>query len=169
MWDKKDIPHKGWSCVDMVDLREDEYCMDIETLKSEIYEQCQMCNQEGIRYVHIMEHPDYVGRLRVGRICAEKMESDYSAPKKRENGLRNRNSRMKNFFKREWKLNQKGNYVLKYKRELITIMLSKYNESEYGIAYNDTYTWKYKKRKIKDLKTARLAAFYIVNDNRTIF
>ena len=84
-WGTKDVPHKGWVCVGMLDLGEDADDMDFETRRSEIYEECEMCNQEGIRYVHIMEHPQYEGQLRVGCVCAEKMENDYYAPRDREN------------------------------------------------------------------------------------
>lgn len=135
--------------------------MDFETRKEELYEQCEMCRQEGIRYVHIMEHPEYVGHLRVGCVCAQKMENDYYAPRDRENTLRNRHNRKMNFLKHEWQLRSNGNLVLKYKGRYITIMPSKYNKSEYGVAYDGEYIWYYQRKKIKDIRTAKLAAFDI--------
>lgn len=71
-WDKKDIPHKGWTEIGMEDLGEEaEFGEDIE------YERCEMCGNEKIRYVHIMTHPEFPGELRVGCICACHMTDDY--------------------------------------------------------------------------------------------
>ena len=54
LWDQPNIPHKGWSYVGIVDLGEECSCdEEVE------YEQCQMCGKERIRYIHILEHPDY--------------------------------------------------------------------------------------------------------------
>lgn len=48
-WDQPGVPHKGWHCVDVVDLRADGGPAD------EIdYATCQMCGNEKIRYVHVM-------------------------------------------------------------------------------------------------------------------
>lgn len=161
LWDKEGIPHKGWTCDEMIDLGEDAEDIDFDTRKAEFYEQCEMCSQEGIRYIHIMKHPQYNGQLRVGRICAEKMENDYIVPKERERELINRHNRKINFLKKEWKFNKNNNLVLKYKGKYITIMKSKYHKDEYGIAYDGNYIWNYKNNKIKDIKTAKLAAFDI--------
>lgn len=165
LWDRKNVPHRGWICIGMIDLGEDADDMDFETRKLELYEQCEMCRQEGIRYVHIMEHPEYDGHLRVGCVCAEKMENDYSAPRDRENSLRNRHNRKMNFLKREWDFRANGNFVLKYKGRYITIMQSKYNKSEYGVAYDNEYIWRYQGRKIRDIRTAKLAAFDIFDQD----
>jgi hypothetical protein len=51
--DQPGVPHKGWHCVDVVDLRADG-----EPADETDYATCQMCGNEKIRYVHIMEHPD---------------------------------------------------------------------------------------------------------------
>ena len=161
LWDKEGVPHKGWTCVDMIDLGEDSEDMNFETRKAELYEKCEMCNQEGIRYVHIMEHPKYDGQLQVGCICAEKMENEYTAPREREKNLKNRHKRKMNFLKRDWECRSNGNIVLKYKGNYITIMHSKYNQSYYGVAYAREFIWTYQGEKIKDIKTARLAAFNI--------
>lgn len=161
LWDKKDVPHKGWICVEMIDLGEDAEGMDFETRKAELYEMCEMCNQEGIRYVHVMEHPEYEGQLRVGCICAENMENDYIAPREREKNLRNRQKRKMNFLKNDWQYRANGNMVLKYKGRYITIMKSKYNPSCYGIAYGGNFIWEYRGKKIRDIRTAKLAAFEV--------
>lgn len=52
-WDQPGVPHKGWHCVDVVDLR-----ADVESADETDYATCQMCGNEKVRYVHVMEHPD---------------------------------------------------------------------------------------------------------------
>jgi hypothetical protein len=75
-WDKPEVPHKGWSFVTMEDAK-DASCT------------CEMCGNEHVRYVHIMSHPGHQ-TLRVGRICAEKMQNDYLAPRQREQEFKRR-------------------------------------------------------------------------------
>jgi hypothetical protein len=50
---------------------------------------CEMCGNEHVRYVHLMAHPAYA-TLRVGRVCAEKMQNDYTAPRQREQEFKRR-------------------------------------------------------------------------------
>jgi len=103
-WDKVGIPHKGWTCIDVVDLRGDGSDAD-ETS----YETCQMCGHEKIRFVHVMEHTDQEDSLRVGCVCAEKMSGDYVGPKQREAKLRNRAARRTRWLQRKWRVSAKGN------------------------------------------------------------
>lgn len=84
-WDQLGVPHKGWHCVDVVDLRADG-----ESADETDYATCQMCGNEQIRYVHVMAHPDLEDHFEVGCVCAEKMSDDYEGPKRRETRLRNR-------------------------------------------------------------------------------
>lgn len=42
LWDIKGVPHKGWTCVRMIDLGEDADAMDFETRRAELYEECEM-------------------------------------------------------------------------------------------------------------------------------
>lgn len=164
LWDKAGVPHKGWECVGMIDLGEDADDMDFDAKKDELYEKCEMCSQEGVRYIHLMQHPDYSDELRVGCICAAKMEDDYDSPRQRERNLKNRHMRKMNFLKKEWEHRSNGNYVLKYKGKYITIMHSKYNKNYLGVAYDGIFIWEYNQKKISDLRTAKLAAFDIYDD-----
>lgn len=158
LWDKEGIPHKGWVCVEMVDLGEGLEDLDAEERKG-YYETCEMCSQEGVRFVHVMEHPEYDGQLRVGYKCAEKMENDYINPKSRETNLKNKHSRRKNFLKRDWTHRSNGNFTMKYKGLNITIMPSRYKSGEYGVIFNNKYNWIYNGKKIKSFDEARLIAF----------
>jgi hypothetical protein len=76
LWNKPDVPHKGWACHDVTDN---------ETADAT----CEMCGNERIRYVHAMVHIEYTGQLSVGCVCAEKMSGDYVNPKRRERKLKN--------------------------------------------------------------------------------
>jgi hypothetical protein len=67
-----------------------------------------MCEIHEIRYVHHMQHPDYPDVLGVGCICAEHMEEDYEAPRRRERHLRNAAQRRSRWLARKWKKSVKG-------------------------------------------------------------
>lgn len=109
-WDKTNIPHKGWKCIGIEDLGED--LMPDEEVE---YEQCEMCGNEKIRYVHLLEHPNHRGEIRVGCVCASKMMNDYVKPQELEKELKNRVNRKKNFMKQEWRYkSDTGNYTLRY-------------------------------------------------------
>jgi len=68
-WWQGGVPHRGWRCVGVYDGAGEEHF-------------CEMC-EEAVRYVHVMEHPDYPERVEVGRYCAVSMKREY-APVRRE-------------------------------------------------------------------------------------
>ncbi|MEI7038226.1 hypothetical protein [Fulvimonas yonginensis] len=106
-WDTAGVPHKGWTCVDVIDLRADG-----EPADETDYATCQMCGNEKIRYVHVMAHPALDEHLEVGCVCAEKMSDDYEGPKRREATLRNRAVRRARWLRRKWRVSAKGNSFL---------------------------------------------------------
>ena len=110
-WSQEGIPHKGWRYVDVEDV-----CEGLAGDNERVYEQCQMCRNERIRYVHILTHPEFDGEIRVGCDCAAKMTDDYVNPQQRERDLKNRLNRKKNFVKQDWYVHPRsGNLVLPYK------------------------------------------------------
>ena len=98
-WSQVGVPHKGWTCVSVDDLGAPDAV-------------CEMCETQEIRYVHHMEHPDYRKSLAVGCICAQNMEDDYEAPRRRERTLRNAAIRRSRWLSRKWKVSAKGNAYL---------------------------------------------------------
>jgi hypothetical protein len=98
-WTQPGVPHKGWSCADIEDLGE----------PSEI---CEMCETQEIRYVHIMEHPDYAEALRVGCICAGHMEEDLERAQLREKTFKAGRQRRARWLSRTWRCSQRGNEFL---------------------------------------------------------
>lgn len=105
-WDQSGIPQKGWVCIDVIDVGADGPIEDTD------YESCEMCSNEKIRYVHIMEHPNYPRPLRVGCVCSGKMSGDYQGARQREVKLSNRAKRRVKWLQRTWRLSGKGNEFL---------------------------------------------------------
>lgn len=71
LWNLPGVPHKGWTEINAIDLREDygdEYVPEI----------CEMCDRGGLRYVYFMSHPGFEDLLGVGSTCAAKMQQDYT-------------------------------------------------------------------------------------------
>lgn len=95
-WSEAGVPKRGWSCVDVDDLGE----------PSQV---CEMCETQDIRYVHVMEHPEYSELLHVGCVCAEHMEEDYVRPKEREKRLKRVARRRTAWARREWLMSRHGN------------------------------------------------------------
>lgn len=155
-WDQAGIPHKGWILEGVEDIKD-----HFKDGKDVEYETCEMCKNERIRYVHILSHPNYDGILRVGCDCACRMTEDYETPYEYERRAKNRSNRRKNFVKQEWRLNTKGNYVMRYKGETITAIK---RHGSWGFCYDGKWIWRYKERKIYDLETLKFAAFEVFDN-----
>lgn len=84
-WKDSTIPKTGWTCIDIVDSKDGE--------SGKPFEACEMSGTS-IRYVHLMDHPDYPDIKRVGCICAGHMEGN-SVGARRRTWL--------------WKTSQRGN------------------------------------------------------------
>lgn len=117
-WHTPGIPHKGWKLVDVYDVRGDGQPVD-ET----DYETCMMCNNERIRYVHVVTHEQIEEEFRVGCFCAEKMTDDYLNPKLLEGELKKRANKKVNWTKRKWNVTKNGNYRLTFEDHLLLIFL----------------------------------------------
>ena len=148
-WNKKGIPHRGWK-FEYIEYYEDDY------------EQCEMCDKEGVRFIHILSHPEY-GEIRVGCDCACKMLNDYVNPQQREKDFKNKLSRLNNFLKIQWRYNPiKNTYSTRYKGEYITIIKSKYGN--FGIAFQQETIWDYNGKKVRDLGIAKRWAFEVFDE-----
>lgn len=160
-WNREGLPHKGWKCLDVIDLA--EYAEPDDPIP---YERCEMCGNEKIRYAHIMKHPDVADEIHVGCVCAEKMTDDYVNPRRCETALKNRVSRRNNFNKVQWNFNAaKGTYSKKYKGEYITIMESRYGN--WGVFFAGQRVWEYEGRKMRSFEDAERVAFFIFEEYHT--
>jgi hypothetical protein len=88
-WSQPGLPHRGWVCVDVEDLGSPSVI-------------CEMCEAAEIRYVHHMQHADYLRGLGVGCVFAENMEQDYVGPWLCEIALRQRATRRCTWGRRQW-------------------------------------------------------------------
>lgn len=149
LWKSQGIPHKGWSLVAVVDVREDGQSED-ETE----YETCMMCGHEKIRYVHIVEHKELEDIFRVGCHCAENMTGDYVNPEKHEKELRNKANRRKSWITKKWGLSKKGNLYLKVDSVPVVICRESDNNS-FRVIIGKTVG----KKLFSKLSDAKMAAF----------
>lgn len=95
-WTQQGVPHKGWQFLSLEDL-------------GDLTETCQMCETQPIRYVHRMEHPTYADVLRVGSVCAGRMEEDYATAQQREKEARATAKRRTKWMQAQWRESAKGN------------------------------------------------------------
>lgn len=156
-WDKPGVPHKGWLCVDVVDLRPDGGHAE-ET----DYAICQMCGNEKIRYVHVMRHPDFDEQFNVGCVCAEKMSGDSVGPKQRETKLRNRSIRKMRWLTRKWRVSSKGNSFLNVDGYNVGVHQNK--AGRWGYRIHDRFSTKTYSSK-DEAKLALFDAFWALTNN----
>ena len=129
-WDKPDIPHKGWRCVNIIDLRPDG-----EQINADEYKTCEMCDHYPIRFVHVMERDNHAGQLKVGSVCDVKMSSDYVNPKDHKTLLKKKvNLKRKWLFYKKWRTLKNGNSCLRKKDMTLTVIQN----------WNNSYRWKYR-------------------------
>ena len=132
-WKQPGIPRKGWTLLDVIDIREDG-----QSESDTDYETCMMCGNEKIRYVHVVEHSEVSSEFRVGCSCAEKMTEDYVNPARREKDIINRSSRLLKWTKKQWKKSKNGTYYLKIEERLLLIFQDK-KTSKYKVKIGDTF------------------------------
>ena len=127
LWKRDDVPHDGWTCVDVIDLGEPVGV-------------CRMCGHQIIRYVHVMRHPDYPRTIGAGCVCAGRMEGDPEAARNREAAFKNRLARRETFMASKLKRSRKGNEYLKYKGELVTLLEDRFRPGCWKTAVRSIYT-----------------------------
>lgn len=145
-WSQAGVPHKGWTCTSVEDLGAPDAV-------------CEMCETLEIRYVHHMEHPDYPEALDVGCVCAENMENDYEAPRRRERALKNAAQRRRRWLSRKWNISAKGNAYLN--TDGLNITVFRKTPAEWGAWIEDKMTGQSatSKRRYSTEDAAKLAAF----------
>ncbi|MCC8360613.1 hypothetical protein [Salinimicrobium sediminilitoris] len=148
-WNIPEIPHKGWNLEYVYDIREEG-----ESVDETDYETCMMCNNERIRFVHVVSHKAFSQELKVGCVCAEKMTSDYVNPKKQEQRLRHKAQRRINWLRKEWKASKNGNLFVKVKDHLVVIFRDK-RTKKFRCKIGEFYG----KKQFETIKLAKLAAF----------
>jgi hypothetical protein len=95
-WSDEGVPHRGWNYVDYDYVGDDKIT-------------CEMCEFQDISHVHIVEHPDYPSRLRVGCVCAEKLTEDYLTARGNEKAQKAKLRRRRTLAKKIWSVSAGGN------------------------------------------------------------
>ncbi|MBV8076423.1 MAG: hypothetical protein JO284_08500 [Planctomycetaceae bacterium] len=137
-WDRPDLPHKGWLCVDLVDHEEPEFA-------------CEMCGNPEVRYEHVMAHPDVPGTIGAGCVCAGHMEEDDRAARERERVARNVAARRARLQARHaqalarwadpdaWRVSEKGNYWRKARGVRVTVFRDPRTPAAWRAAIGDRF------------------------------
>lgn len=154
MWSEAGVPHKGWINVGLEDLGAERKI-------------CEMCRKTEIRYVHLMQHPQYPILLSVGCVCAGHLESDYIAAEIRERTLKSRDAKRKRWISLKWKISKKGQFYIK-KDGFSVIILDK-TGCFIGMIIHDASGSKFWTRNFKDVDEAKLLCFDRISSAMTLF
>lgn len=150
-------PIEGWYCLEMYDVADgddgDGGDTDLAT--------CDLCGCSSVRYVHVMRNEDWWKDIEVGCICAGIMEGDILAAKARDNAMKNRAKRKRNFPKRKWRCTCYGNRSLIYHGKRVFINV--HGENRYNVCCGGQTVWQYKGRPINNFLSAVYAAFDLVD------
>lgn len=148
LWSTSGVPHKGWKCIGIDDT-------------GSLSKNCDMCQSQTIRYVHIMEHPNYSSKLEVGCVCAENMENTKIKPKKRQASFVRRNKNRVNWTSnKNWKKSKKGNLYINSNKCFVIVY--NYNGA-WGTSVEDRVTTKkYSSKYYSSANDAKLKAYDII-------
>lgn len=86
--------------------------MDIED-HGELGPTCEMCESQGIGYIHYMQHRDVPGLLACGCVCAGHMEGDLATARECDALMISRAGKRKRWFDRKWNVSKQGNDYIK--------------------------------------------------------
>ena len=148
-------PLDGWYCTGCYDVRE----------KGLDYATCELCGHSKVRFIHMMENPNWPEALEVGCICAAAMEDDEFAAKERENDLKNWVNRRQSFISKEWNIARNGNPWIRAKGKMVFINprgagYSVYIPRQFG---GGAYVERYRGEPILTIEEAKLAAFDLID------
>jgi hypothetical protein len=145
-WDQADVPHSGWTCVEIEDLGAPAAI-------------CEMCEYQEIRFVHTMEHPDFPDTLDCGCICAGHMEMDPDRAKKREATMKAAARRRATWLHRKgWRRSRAGNPMIRVNGYQVVIFPK---DGGWGglVEHPATERKMFARRTYPHMDAARLAAF----------
>ena len=146
--DEWGAPLTGWYCIDVVDVREEDYEADLWI--------CELCGCDKVRFIHVMDNALYFEPVRVGCICAGIMEGDILAAEERERRMRNRASRRRSFLKHKWQHSARNVWYRTYRKQELTIVD---HNGSFAVHAGRKMALSYKGRPIRDLYSAIYAAF----------
>ncbi len=117
-----------------------------------------MCQRQEIRYVHVMEHAEFPGRIRAGCVCAGHMERDEVAAKSRERRAKSLEARRRRWLEKVWRVSRRGNPFLNVDHFNVTLFRK---QTAWSGLIEDKKSGRkvFAKRRYADQKAAKLAAF----------
>jgi hypothetical protein len=118
LWRTPGFPHLGWTCVGLIDVREDD-----EPDDEPAYETCDACFHYPIRFVHTLTHPEWPESIDTGCVCASKLTGDYEQPRERERALRKQSTSRRRWLARNWHTSAAGNSWLKVNAHHVVVFL----------------------------------------------
>jgi hypothetical protein len=131
-WGDDVTPKRGWTCAAV---------FDNETPTVE----CEMCEHEMCRYVHIMHHSNHPVDIRAGCICAGYMEGwfekDNNPARERERPLRNRAQRRQKWLSRVWTITKKGNPKVQVDGKIVVVFHTTVNQWKFMITGEISQLW----------------------------
>lgn len=147
-------PLFGWICTDVVDLG--EACFT-----------CDLCGYDPIRYVHVMEHPNWSERFSVGCVCDGTMSGDMLAAQQRDDEAKRKSARKTNFMKKQWKERPDGVMFLPHTRGGITAETDTFlGRAYYKVTVNgEQYQW-LNNRRVETLDEATRLAYEVLEYER---
>ena len=148
-------PLENWNCREVVDGETADFI-------------CELCSCQKVRYIPVMEHPEYNGELNVGCICAGSLEGDLIAARERDDAARRKSSRRANFRKKKWEEQGENRWGAKYKRRSVVIEREVFRGRDFYKIQIDTdcYQW-WKNRRIETLEDAKLVVFELIDWEET--
>lgn len=146
LWSEAGVPHKGWHCIDTDDTGYPD-------------SECEMCGREDLRYVHTMVHDDYEFPVKVGVVCASKMEWDYTAARDRERILKNWSKRREAFASKAWKKSSSGNHWFKKDGHHFVLIASRFDPGRWALSCNGRFS----RETFDSPLAARLHAFEVID------
>lgn len=139
-------PLDGWLCS-QIDERE-------------VLTTCELCGCANVRYLHEMFHPEYIGLMNVGCICAGILEGNELGAKKREIEARNRTQRRMRFILKHWVEKQPGIFNRRYHGYHYQI---KCLNHQYAVFYRGKWCWKCKGQPMTSFSKAAGAIFHLID------
>jgi hypothetical protein len=153
MLEELGAPVSGWECSTVSDNETASFT-------------CELCGCKGVRYIHVMKHPEYLDELSVGCICAGVMEGDILEAEKRAREAKNKSKRKSYYLKKQWVAVSENQWKLTYKKLPLVIERRIFCGHEYYILEidGDGFHWK-DNRRMTSFLTAQHYTFNLIGEH----
>lgn len=147
-------PLFGWICVDVEDMGSASFV-------------CDLCGYDRIRYVHVMEHPEWNGRFHVGCVCDGTMSGNMLAAKQRDDDARKKSARRVRFMSKPWRESPSGTLELLRSREKVIAEPDSFRgRTYYRVKVSgEEYQW-YSNRRMESLEDVKRLVFEVLEYER---